>query len=329
MADADAHAPVVVGPVRRDRSQAVVAGIAAADFDPHFARREIEFVVQHEDVAYPRFCGTARPPARRGRSRSCTSAAPAARLFRRRCRLRACALGISFSTARSGAVGNALDRHEAELWRLRAYLWPGLPRPTKSFMTTSPSAPCFTCRPIPIVSRLPRSPACRSRQRALRRRGGRRCRTLAFQFAGHIQQAAEIAGKQQVGLRRSDVVDLLLHHGVRDVGILDRERATEAAADLAVFHLDERQALDRREQRPRLVLDAEFAQARATVVIGGASIEASVDAGQPRTSVRNESSSECRAASFPPEAPEPHHPSAAWDNALFSMPPHEPDGTTT
>ena len=42
MADADAHAAIVVADMRGDRAQAVVAGIAAAGFHPHFAGRQFE-----------------------------------------------------------------------------------------------------------------------------------------------------------------------------------------------------------------------------------------------------------------------------------------------
>ena len=68
-------------------------------------------------------------------------------------------------------------------------------------------------------------------------------------------------------------------HGVGDVGILDAERAAEAAADLGVLHLRQRQPVDGGQQLARLRLDAELAQARAGVVIGDAAgIEAGVDA---------------------------------------------------
>ena len=60
-----------------------------------------------------------------------------------------------------------------------------------------------------------------------------------------------------------DVVGLLLDDGVGDLGVLDREGAAKAAADLVLVHLDELQALDAGEQRARLALDAELAQARA------------------------------------------------------------------
>ena len=48
MADADAHPLIVVADMGGDRAQAVVAGVAAADLDPHFRRREVELVVNDD-----------------------------------------------------------------------------------------------------------------------------------------------------------------------------------------------------------------------------------------------------------------------------------------
>ena len=50
MADADAHARVVVADVRGDRAQAVVAGIAAAGLDLQLGRRQVDLVVEDVDV---------------------------------------------------------------------------------------------------------------------------------------------------------------------------------------------------------------------------------------------------------------------------------------
>ena len=104
---------------------------------------------------------------------------------------------------------------------------------------------------------------------------------LPLELSGHIHQAAEIAGQQQVGLGLDDVGAFLFHHGVRDIGIFHGERAAEAATDLAIGHLDKFQAFDGCEQCPRLVLDVEFAQPRATVVISGRGIEVGIDRGHP------------------------------------------------
>ena len=72
---------------------------------------------------------------------------------------------------------------------------------------------------------------------------------------------------------------LLLDDGVGDVGVLDAERAAEAATDVRVRKFGERQAVDRLEQTARLVADAELAQARARVVIGDRAGEGGIDLG--------------------------------------------------
>ena len=51
MTDAEPHAAIVVADMRGDRAQAVMAGNAAADLDPHLRRRQFELVVEHGDVA--------------------------------------------------------------------------------------------------------------------------------------------------------------------------------------------------------------------------------------------------------------------------------------
>src|SRR5262249_52897333 len=53
MPDADAHAPIVVTDMRRDRAQPVVAGDAAAGLEAHLAGRKIDLVVHHHDVGEP------------------------------------------------------------------------------------------------------------------------------------------------------------------------------------------------------------------------------------------------------------------------------------
>ena len=107
--------------------------------------------------------------------------------------------------------------------------------------------------------RSPARPSCRP---APRRRGAPRSSlALALQLAGHVHQAAEIAGEQQAGAGRRDVRRLLGDDGVGDVGILDAERAAEAAADVGVAHLGEREA--RRRVREQLCAAAPARRARA------------------------------------------------------------------
>ena len=64
---------------------------------------------------------------------------------------------------------------------------------------------------------------------------------------------------------------------VGDVGILDAERAAEAAAHVGVLQFRQRQAGDRLEQAARLLAHAQLAQARAGIVIGDRAGEGGVD----------------------------------------------------
>src|ERR1700722_1592055 len=50
MTGADAHAAIVVADVLGDRAQPVVAGNAAADFDPDLGRPQVDLVVEHRDL---------------------------------------------------------------------------------------------------------------------------------------------------------------------------------------------------------------------------------------------------------------------------------------
>ncbi len=97
---------------------------------------------------------------------------------------------------------------------------------------------------------------------------------VALQFAGDVHETAEVAAEQHVGAGRRHGRRLLGDHGVRDVGILDAERAAEAAAGLGVGELLQHEAFDRAEQPARLAAHAAFAQARAGIVIGDGPVEA-------------------------------------------------------
>src|SRR5580704_2072329 len=50
MTDADAHAAIVVADVLGDRAQPVVAGNAAADFDPDLGGPQVDLVVEYRDL---------------------------------------------------------------------------------------------------------------------------------------------------------------------------------------------------------------------------------------------------------------------------------------
>ncbi len=74
-----------------------------------------------------------------------------------------------------------------------------------------------------------------------------------------------------------DRLGLLLDNGVGDVGIFDAKGAAEAAADVGLGKFGERQPLDRFQQAPRLVADAELTQAGAGIVIGDGAGEGGLD----------------------------------------------------
>ena len=139
MADAHAHAPIVVADMRGDRAQAVVAGIAAACFQSHLAGRQFEPRRETPRRLPPRACRNAplRPP--RVPICSCKCRAAAIEFSRRRSRLRPPRLGIAAAMARCRGAAIACTAMKPILWRLPAYCSPGLPRPTKSSMASPPS----------------------------------------------------------------------------------------------------------------------------------------------------------------------------------------------
>src|SRR5579885_3190237 len=97
---------------------------------------------------------------------------------------------------------------------------------------------------------------------------------LALQLAGHVEEAAEIAGEERVGAGGGDIGGLLRQHLVGNLRILDADGAAEAAADLGARQLREPEPLDAREQPARLRLDAELAQPRARIVVGDGAVVA-------------------------------------------------------
>ena len=92
---------------------------------------------------------------------------------------------------------------------------------------------------------------------------------LALQLAGHVQQAAEVAAEQDLGPGALDGGSLFSNDGVGDRRVLDAEGAAEAAADIVAFQRHHLQLVDRCQQLARLGEDAELAQARAAVMVGG------------------------------------------------------------
>ena len=71
---------------------------------------------------------------------------------------------------------------------------------------------------------------------------------------------------------------LSVDHAVGDLGILDAEGAAEAAADLRRSASPSSVSPPLRQEPARLLLDAELAQARAGIVIGGDAVVARGDA---------------------------------------------------
>src|SRR6266566_3895078 len=55
---------------------------------------------------------------------------------------------------------------------------------------------------------------------------------VALQLAGHVHEAAEIAGQQQIGAGRRDGGGFLADDGIRNLRILHAKSAAEAAADV-------------------------------------------------------------------------------------------------
>ena len=70
MADADAHAAIIVADMLGDRAQAVMAGNAAADFDPDLAGRKIDLVMEYRDVGKRQLVKMRRFGRRRARIHS-------------------------------------------------------------------------------------------------------------------------------------------------------------------------------------------------------------------------------------------------------------------
>src|SRR5438477_989941 len=102
-------------------------------------------------------------------------------------------------------------------------------------------------------------------------------RPLALELAGDGEEAAEVAGEHRPGAGGGDRGGLLLGDGAGDVGVLDAERAAEAAALFRAAELAQRQPGDRLEELARLALDAELAEVRAGVVVGHRAVEARLD----------------------------------------------------
>ena len=91
---------------------------------------------------------------------------------------------------------------------------------------------------------------------------------LPLQLAGHIHQAAEITGEHNIGAGGGDRFGLLFNDGVGEFRVFHAKRAAKAATDIGIGQFADGQAIDRLKQRPRLCFNAQFAQARAGIMIG-------------------------------------------------------------
>ena len=90
------------------------------------------------------------------------------------------------------------------------------------------------------------------------------------QATADVHQARRVACAAHLGAGLDDVGHLVGKHRGGGVGVLDRERATEAAAGIRRRQFDERHAAHVAQQFQRLVADAQHAQRVAGGVVGDA-----------------------------------------------------------
>ncbi len=100
----------------------------------------------------------------------------------------------------------------------------------------------------------------------------------AAELAGDVHEAAEVARHQRAGAALHHGRGLALDDGVGQLAVFHREGAAEAAAHVGVLGFDEVEAPHGAEQAPRLLADAELAQARTGVVVGHRAVEGGIDA---------------------------------------------------
>ena len=182
MADADAHALVVIADMRADRAQAVVARDAAADLHAHLGGRQLDLVVEHRDVGQRPACRNASPRRPRGRTRSCRCRAAAAGPSRRRSCLRWRRPGSGGATARSRwRLGDRLHHHESDVVAVARVLGARIAEPDEQQHGSGTSRDVRTGpgtsrdrRSAEALLLLGRRSRCRGRSRRCSRRTGRR-----------------------------------------------------------------------------------------------------------------------------------------------------------
>src|SRR5579871_5438596 len=90
----------------------------------------------------------------------------------------------------------------------------------------------------------------------------------AAQSALQLHEAAGIDGHDGIGAGARNRVYFSSRHGAGDIGELDREGSTEAAAFLGRIHFGEAKTANGSQQAARGVLDFELAKGVATIVVG-------------------------------------------------------------
>lgn len=90
----------------------------------------------------------------------------------------------------------------------------------------------------------------------------------AAQPAFDVEDTAEVTEHHGIGPAGLNVGALLVNDRRGDVAVLDRERATESAARLAVLHFGQRHTRQLAQQFAWLLLDAQLTQAGTGIVIG-------------------------------------------------------------
>ncbi len=102
---------------------------------------------------------------------------------------------------------------------------------------------------------------------------------LSLQVAGDLHQAARIAGHDVFGAGARDGGALHLVHRVGDHRELHRERSAEAATGFRFLHLDQLKPAHLPEQLPGFVLESQFAQRVAGIVVSDFGRELRADVG--------------------------------------------------
>src|SRR5258708_26442094 len=161
MADADAHAPVIVGEERIDRAQPVMPGGAAAALDPQLALGEIELVMDDRDLA-----GSELEEARRGADRFAGIVHEGLRLqhhdaFAADRPFRELALEAILEGGKGMAADDLVHRHEADIVPGARIAGPGIAEPDDEAhqLFRLPPPPAFGPAPPPALGAPPAAPA--------------------------------------------------------------------------------------------------------------------------------------------------------------------------